>query len=775
MFANMQDEGCPGQWLDTLGSTVNGSNEIAVPNTSGWKMGSGVAVYDRTTQKGFKGRVADLKGASLVLDTAATFTSMNAVVSSDDSVVYAAVYAKAKAAGGGTIFWPAGIYRVGAKDVALPEQAFRNTPLFISSRIRNIGEGAGNTILKLADEVNMLWPGNPARPLTVCEFWTCGPVFMNEGNRWWFNPHGVSKQNPPYDTQVEISGMTIDCNKDNQSRVYKPFFSGPSAMQADNIHQEYPDSMHWAGVNLGGGMLDPNGFYNPFFRFLDAGGAEGPPNQYRNQKLDTGAPGSNALRLFLPPPTVWPPAAVAIVVYIGRFDDPEHPQDSPTNEFDPCGNPRYEMLAPILLSDIQAWDGNPAIDHWPHVDILSHTHFPQGPVETQGNYRIPGRITSPGDASASSSMSLDQIHGLWVHDIESRNVPIDGILLGDLQDAVFERVRMQTSGRWGLGVASNIFRSVSFTDCVFENNESGGCDLEPAACDGLTFTRCTFRDNNSLGLSMGLVGTIPGIGISFSDCMFENNGAQNLANQGVSIDLVHLLIKHCTFRSINNINLHLFTATTNKIDATIEDCVFDQACGHDPTTPPYAISGRDISQITLMGPNTRVRVINCDFLPFSDGTHHSSIPGVDLGDTPGGHIFIGNRYQPNPLDTRPPAALGERWSRSIKNQSLVSALNPVQLRSCKFIGNSGDANLLCNDDNVALDLLESATGVAVGATATTLAVAFARGMPDTAYQPKVTFGWESGACWITGKTKIGFTINWEEPPGGGGSTLDWSV
>jgi hypothetical protein len=412
MFANMQDEGCPGQWLDTPGSTVNGSNEVAVPATNGWKLGSGLAVYDPGTQKGFKGRVAEVKGTSLVLDTAATFTSMNAVVSSDDSVVYAAVYAKAKAAGGGTIFWPAGIYRVGAKDEALPDQAFRNTPLFVSSRIRNIGEGAGNTILKLADEVNMLWPGNPARPLTVCEFWTCGPVFMNEGNRWWFNPHGVSKQNPPYDTQIEISGMTIDCNKDNQSRVYKPFFSGPSAMQADNIHQEYPDSMYWAGVNLGGGMLDPNGFYNPFFRFLDAGGAEGPPNQYGNYRLkDTGAPDSNALRLFLPPPTVWPPTAVAIVVYIGRFDDPDHSSnDSPTNEFDPCGNPRYEMLAPILLSNIQAWDGNPAIDHWPHVDILSHTHFAQGPVETQGNYRIPGRITSPGDASASSSMSLDQIH-----------------------------------------------------------------------------------------------------------------------------------------------------------------------------------------------------------------------------------------------------------------------------------------------------------------------------------------------------------------------------
>jgi hypothetical protein len=274
---------------------------------------------------------------------------------------------------------------------------------------------------------------------------------------------------------------------------------------------------------------------------------------------------------------------------------------------------------------------------------------------------------------------------------------------------------------------------------------------------------------------MGLVGTIPGIGISLIDCVFENNGQQNLANQNVHIDLVHLLIKNCTFRSINNINLHLFTDTTNKIGATIVDCFFDQACGHVQTAPPYAKLGRDTSQITLSGPNTRVRVINCDFLPFSDGTHHSSMPGVDLGDTPGGHVFIGNHYQPNPLDTRPPAALGEPWSNSIKNQSLVSALSPAQLRSCKFIGNSGDANLLYNGDSVALDLLESAASVVVGAVATTLAVSFRRGMPDSAYQPKVAFGWEAGAWWITGKTKIGFTINWEEPPGGGGSTLDWSV
>jgi hypothetical protein len=105
----------------------------------------------------------------------------------------------------------------------------------------------------------------------------------------------------------------------------------------------------------------------------------------------------------------------------------------------------------------------------------------------------------------------------------------------------------------------------------------------------------------------------------------------------------------------------------------------------------------------------------------------------------------------------------------------VSALNATQLRSCKFIGSTGEANLLCNGDSVALDLFESATGVAVGAVATTLKVSFTRGMPDTAYQPKVTFGWNAGAWWITSRMKIGFTVNWQTPPGGGGSTLDWSV
>ena len=220
-FTCMKDEGSPGQWLDTTGTTIDGSKEIVVANPDGWKVGSGVAVYDSTTQKGFKGRIAVMKGELIVLDTAATFTAASAVVSSDDSVVYAAVYARLKAAGGGTIFWPAGTYRVGAKDVALPQQAFGNTPLFVSSRIRNVGEGVGSTILKLADEVNMLWPGYQARPLTVCAYWTCGPLFMNEGNRWWFNPRGVG-QEPKYDAQVEISDMTIDCNKENQSRVYKP-------------------------------------------------------------------------------------------------------------------------------------------------------------------------------------------------------------------------------------------------------------------------------------------------------------------------------------------------------------------------------------------------------------------------------------------------------------------------------------------------------------------------------------------------------------------------
>jgi hypothetical protein len=768
---NMMDSGCPGRWLDTSCSTSIGSNEIVVADPGGWKIGSGVAVYNPVTLKGFKGRIVKIDGDRFTLDSAAPFTSATAVVSNDDSVVYAAVYAQAKAAGGGTVFWPGGLYRIGVKNDVLPTPAFTNTPLFVSSKIKNIGEGIGATVLKLADEVNMVGPRfNPMPPYTACYIgWTCGPVFINEGNPWWFD-------SPPWDSQIEIGCMTIDGNKENQSRVYKPFFSGPSPDRDKDAIAVYPDSMYYVGIVAQGGSLDANGFYDPFVRFMDSNGVEGPPNVYGNYRLkDTGDPNSNAMRLFLPPPTVWPSDAVSIAIYMGRFDSPEL-TDSPTNERDLCGNPRFERLDPIPLSAIPKWDRNPDTSHWPSVDVLSHTHYAPGPMETQGNYRVPGRITYPGDGSASSSMFFSQIKNLWVHDLESVNAAIDGILLEDLLDAVFERVWSHHCGRWCLGTAQTVFRNIAFTDCVFEGAESGGCDLEPASCDGVAFTRCVFRNNNGLGISIGAVGTLPAVDLSFFECTFENNGLWNLTTQGSTVDVVHLMVDRCIFRGCNNSNLAIGSGPQNKVDVTIINSVFDQACGHPSITPPYQIEGRDSAQIEISGPHSHVRVINCDFLPFSDGTHHSSNGGINLGDTTGGHAFIGNRYHSNPLDVRPPAVLGEGWSTAIRNQHFLFAASSDVLRACKLVGNVGDAYMWCGKDRVALDFQEAAALVPVDATDTSLAVKFATGMPgDGKWQPKVTFAWNCGSWWATDKTNMGFTIRWVTPPGVGGSTLDWTM
>jgi hypothetical protein len=66
-----------------------------------------------------------------------------------------------------------------------------------------------------------------------------------------------------------------------------------------------------------------------------------------------------------------------------------------------------------------------------------------------------------------------------------------------------------------------------------------------------------------------------------------------------------------------------------------------------------------------------------------------------------------------------------------------------------FRGNAGDC-YMGGADCTALDFLESALGVVVGAADVSHLVNFTTGMPDTAYQPKVTFAWNAGASSITG-------------------------
>jgi Pectate lyase superfamily protein len=68
--------------------------------------------------------------------------------------------------GGGEVFFPKGVYIIGTPN---PEpRTATNHPLIIRNekkevKLRLIGEGMGETFLRLCDEANVLWPGYDAR------------------------------------------------------------------------------------------------------------------------------------------------------------------------------------------------------------------------------------------------------------------------------------------------------------------------------------------------------------------------------------------------------------------------------------------------------------------------------------------------------------------------------------------------------------------------------------------------------------------------------------
>ena len=53
-----------------------------------------------------------------------------------------------------------------------------------------------------------------------------GPIVVNAGNFWWFNRPVKQQEMPyyglPYDSNIEIAGITFDGDKNQQTLVYEP-------------------------------------------------------------------------------------------------------------------------------------------------------------------------------------------------------------------------------------------------------------------------------------------------------------------------------------------------------------------------------------------------------------------------------------------------------------------------------------------------------------------------------------------------------------------------
>jgi hypothetical protein len=445
-------------------------------------------------------------------------TVSNVVVTADDSIpIQSAI--NSLGTGGGTVCVPPGTYMIGTTG------AITNQPIVLGSNIRLIGAGKGATVLQLCQEANILYQSQKPTPVLRM----AGPMFVNASNLWWLGTTPSAEQDAepyyglPYDSNIEIAGITFDGNKNHQTLVYESEYRpNPTTMPAPTT------SVLLAGALVAPSALQPQGgtlaagTYDVFLRFQDAAGNEG-VGVGPLGTLAIAAP-NNALTVSLPP--VFPAGALWVVPYVRRAD----PSSSagPINENDSNGNPRYERLTPIQLNATSPnvitntkWGGNPNPNNWPTITILSHTLgpglalYPNGgkldtKPDTQCNYRFPGLMQWSGDTGASYFGYFINANKIYVHDIEICNFVSDGLGLESIYYSQFERIHSRGNGRHGLSIVTDQMEEVDFKECVFELNASWGADLEGIGCSGLRFSRCSFL-NNGHGLGINRRASFAGI------------------------------------------------------------------------------------------------------------------------------------------------------------------------------------------------------------------------------------------------------------------------
>ena len=587
-----------------------------------------------------------------------------------------------------------GTYIIGTPNPNL-SPTINNQPLLLGSNIHIRGKGIGKTILQICDEANMLAPYllNDPRRNQGCFFWTAGPIFINRGNTWW-STGATADMNQPYDTNIEIEGITFDGNKNHQSTVYEALYR-PNETAIHDISEHYGinPSIFWEGVNDGGGKL-PQGTYDAWVRWQDAQGNEGRMSWYGTYPI---GPGNNAIKISLPP--IYPEGAFAVVPYIRRADysNSDSNVDSDANEVDQCGNGRYERQEPIPLTNIK-WDGNPDKPNWPTVRILSHTHYPRGNINTQGNFRTPERVSLFGDAGASSTCYFYVAENVRVHDIEARNFALDGVMIARVRNCRFDKMHVHHNGRWGISVVTDYFQNVEFNDCVVELNESGGVDMEPPAGQGLRWNRCSFL-NQGLSVGISLVGKSCE-DLEFNACTFDGSYLFHLGVNNAGGTINNLKINDCVFKNNYRTCIAIYGNEIKDTTGEISGCTFEEANGRAPEYGPvYYYAAGDVSTIILEGSRTTFSIANNLFKPWfwywtsnnGQQNYYSSSAAIEIDSTTGigKAIIINNKFHSNPQDTRPATSLGDTWGQILKNQNFLFT-TPQNASFCKIAGNIGD-------------------------------------------------------------------------------------
>ncbi len=435
---------------------------------------------------------------------------------------------------GSEVFIPRGTYTLG---VPSPVRLDRNNqPLFVPSQTTVRGDGMGETVLRLADEVEQWLGHNHVSNIDVAG----AAVFVNANSLTiaYLQPSHPKLLGalPKEDHDIWIRDLTIDGNKDGQSRYFTPG-GDPSLWRADPSWPERPPSS-WPRVDPG----------NPTFRYdvssdFDAMKPTALPHRARwgvavtlfdvarnkespscpplviDNRIDKKGNFIGNERIILPPQLAPPRHSYKVNVYIKDLD--ACAKTNRNTEMDPdC----YTLLGQYDYATTLALANNPT----PAKD-----HLPPGLGPTSA---------SLGGGGAATGILLDNISSCHIESVEIRNSGAWGLLLGNslysgggVRNSDFSELYIHDNCFQGIG-ATNAGSGLMFAGCIINDN-SGGFDWEPnspPAEQSVAFRGCHFSGRHDIDKGLQFAPASAAASLLVEDCTFEGFLLQILVGNGAA-------------------------------------------------------------------------------------------------------------------------------------------------------------------------------------------------------------------------------------------------
>jgi hypothetical protein len=646
------------------------------------------------------------------MNTSALFISASPSPSTDMTAKIQSALDSVGMAGGGEVILGTGLFTLGTPfDITA-------RPLFIWSNTLFRGMGRGATILKVCDEARMFREEEPNR-------YYAAALLVNKHSPLWHT--GLT--NDDRDRNITIRDLSLDGNAAGQPSICIP---------GNRTDDALPDGLYaQTATPAGGGSLVVGHKYSIAVTYTDSQGRE---TGLREIDQITLAGGQTAILLTLPPA---PTGAVQIVVYL---------RDETSDPNDVYGHPVFfERQGPQTL-----------VQNGGTILVTNHT---------AGTARLPGfGLVGDAEGTASYGINLDNCERCLVSNVDIYDVVLDGFACSSnhgmlLRDSVIENCWVRRCGRDALSITGKV-DNLEITR-LFMSDCSLGTDIEPGFAGlpvaNVHFDRCTFRNMfrpGGAGISMSPhSGGTTLKNIAFERCLFELN-LLHVQSNNQSNDL-DASFKNCVFK--NSLNYSINVAGGHfSFDG---ECQFIRNGYEDVWYVPGGATGADLLFENPGAIFQRFRVAGAY---FEKGTPSSG--GIEIRGTTGGHKITDCHFDQG-SGGYTYVSIPSSSAAALDIRGLTGIVRVQELPSYNVIFDS-----VVGTTTPAMSAAQDAKqfGVAVGAADTSLVVTFANSLATGAnYIVQPSPAWDWGSWWITGKSSTGFTLNWQTPPGGSGSTIDW--